>query len=75
MAKYDIIEITQDFYPHGTYTADCFYCSVPGMPEYVPFNKLRNALMNRLRVWIPELHELTFRDAGNKAYAYVRPAA
>lgn len=75
MAKYDIIEITQDFYPHGTYTPDAFYSSVPGMPEYVPYHKLRNALMKHLRAWIPDLPELQFRDAGNKAYAYVRPAA
>lgn len=74
--KYDIIEITRDYYhnwvrdPNGSY-----YCSVPGMPEYVPYGTLRSALMQRLGTWIPKLDELNFRETGNKAYAYVRPAA
>lgn len=74
--QYDIIEITRDYYPGWVYDPNgSYYCSVPGMPEYVPYSKLRNALMQRLNTWIPDLGELEFRETGAKAYAYVWPAA
>lgn len=71
--KYDIIEITRDNYPRWVYDPNgLYYCSVPGMPEYVPYAELRQALYRNLGIMLPRLNELTFRNAGNKAYAYVR---
>ena len=65
--KYDVIEITRDH--DGTY-----YSNLPGMPEYVPYHKLRNAIMLAYG-WIPDPPALDFRKAGRKSYAYFRPAA
>lgn len=73
--KYEIIEITRDNYHNWVYDPNgVYYSSVPGMPEYVPYSELRSALMQHLGTWIPNLGDLTFREAGNKAYAYIKPA-
>lgn len=62
---YDTIEIIRDF--DGTY-----YSSIPDLPKYVPYHKLRQAMYDALNVMPPDLDELTFRGADRKTYAYFR---
>lgn len=73
MAYYDTICITRDYNRDGTY-----YSDVPGVPEYVPYYKLRQALCTAIGVMLPELHELDFHEyrcgTGHKAWASVRVA-
>lgn len=66
------IEIVQDF--DGTYYCSMTTCGkdgVEGIPEYVDYKTLRDAIREITRIEIPARNKLHWTQLGRKRYAYI----
>lgn len=67
------LEVVQDF--DGSYYANLTVDAmlVKGLPEYVDYKTLRNAIKDKTEIDIPNKGDVIFQQNGRKHYAFLMP--